>query len=95
MAFSNFAPWLATQPISETPTEALATLPKNCPAFSVNHGAFICEWHDTRERNPVGFWLNAGLLASCWGFIVFTGFTGRGFQINNRGIGIRRSQGNG
>jgi hypothetical protein len=81
LAFFKFAPWLATESISEAPPQALATLPKDCPAFSVNHGDYICEWHDTIARNPWGFTLCAVILASCVGFLYFTGFTGRGWRI--------------
>jgi hypothetical protein len=81
LAFFQFAPWLATRPIADAPPEAVAKLDKNCPAFSVNHGAYICEWHDTIAKNPWGFSACAGILALCLGFLYFTGFTGRGFQI--------------
>jgi hypothetical protein len=81
LAFFAFAPWLATRPISEAPPEAIRNLPSECPAFSVNHGTYICEWHDTIERNPVGFGLSAAVLALGLGFIYFTGFTGRGFSL--------------
>jgi hypothetical protein len=81
LTFFQFAPWLSTQPISEAPPQARATLPKYCPAFSVNHGTYICEWHDTIAKNPWGFALCAAILAACLAFLYFTGFTGRGFQI--------------
>jgi hypothetical protein len=81
MAFFNFAPWLATRSIAEAPPEALHNLPQGCPAFSVNHGTYICEWHDTIEKNPMGFGICAGILALGLGFIYFTAFTGRGFAM--------------
>ena len=84
LAFFQFAPWLATQPISDAPPNAVAALPAECPAFSVNHGTYICEWHDTIAKNPWGFSLCAGILATCLGFLYFTGFTGRGFRIPYR-----------
>ena len=79
-AFFNFAPWIATEPIGDAPPGARATLPAGCPAFSVNHGTYICEWHGTATENPLGFYSNAALIPLCCGFLLFTGFTGRGFR---------------
>jgi|SRR6185503_20278935 len=84
LAFFRFAPWLATEPISEAPPEAALQLPADCPAFSVNHGTYICEWHDTIANSPVGFGISVGILALGLGFIYFTGFTGRGFSLKRR-----------
>jgi hypothetical protein len=81
MAFFSFATWLATKPISEAPFDARSALPAGCPAYAVNHGAYICEWRNTIAKNHVGFTINALLLAASLGFIYFTGFTGRGFQL--------------
>ena len=80
-AFFSFAPWLATQPISEASSEARAALPKDCPAFEVGHGIYNCAWRGTIAMNPVGFSINTFILVSCLSFLFFTGFTGRGFPI--------------
>src|SRR6185295_20246356 len=77
-AFFVYAPWLGTKPIEEAPAEATAALPQACPAFSVNHGTYICEWHDTVSRNPGGFALCAGIFLATFGFCVISSLAGRG-----------------
>jgi len=77
-AFFVFAPWLGTRSIEEAPAEGVAALPQGCPAFSVNHGTYICEWHDTISRNPRGFVVCAALFFGCFGFYVISNLAGKG-----------------
>jgi hypothetical protein len=79
LQFFRFAPWLSTAPISQASTEVRAALPAECPAFFVNHGQYFCAWHDTISRNPVGFWTDAILLFTCFGFLALSVDTGKGF----------------
>jgi hypothetical protein len=90
--FFVFAPWLAALPFSEAPPGIAAGLPVGCPAFTVNHGQYHCFWFGTRGQNPLGFWLCALLLISCWAFLIFTGKTGRGFRIPALRELLRRGQ---
>jgi hypothetical protein len=78
--FFVFAPWLAAVEASEAPATIAASLPIGCPAFIVNHGQYTCFWYGTLSQNPVGFSLCALLFFACWGFLLFTGITRRGFS---------------
>jgi magnesium-transporting ATPase (P-type) len=79
--FLVFAPWLGALPLSDASPVVAAGLPAGCPAFTVNHGQYHCFWHGTRSQNPMGFWLCALLLFSCWAFLIYTSKTKRGFHL--------------
>jgi hypothetical protein len=85
LAFFSFAPWVATLPIAQAPPEARRSLPKDCPAFHTDHGTYVCDYRGTIREHPWAFRLNVAVLLACWGFLVFTGLTGRGFPIVLRG----------
>ncbi len=98
--FFRFAPWLSTEPIARAPPEARAALPAECPAFTVNHGAYTCAWHDTIAKNPVGFCVDAMLLVTCFGFLELSHRAGKGFGSDEFGswrskIGHKRGGGGG
>lgn len=81
LTFFSLAPWEGTEPISKAPPEARQALPARCPAFSVNHGTYICEWRGTKQSNPAGYWTNEVLFDIGVAFLIFTGLTGRGLQL--------------
>ena len=91
-AFFVFAPWLAAKPVADATADALSSLPKGCPAFSVNHGAYICEWQGTVAQNPSGFALCIGILVAAGGFFVVSSMMGRGLAALEWPSWLRRSR---
>lgn len=77
-AFFILAPWRAARAVSEATPAVMASLPAECPAFTVNHGQYGCFWFGTQTQNPVGYFLCTALLTACVAFVLFTGMTGRG-----------------
>jgi len=94
-AFFVFAPWLATEPIEQAPPEVVAALPSGCPAFSVNHGTYTCEWHDTISRNPRGFALCATIFFAAFGFYAISSMAGRGLAAVEWPSWLRRPRNDG
>jgi hypothetical protein len=90
--FFVLAPWLGALPLSDASPGVAAGLPIGCPALTVNHGQYNCFWYGTRSQNPMGFWLCALLLLSCWAFLVYTSKTGRAFRIPRFRELFRRGQ---
>ena len=84
--FIILAPWFAAVPISDLSPDLAATpLPNGCPAVTVNHGQVHCQWLGTVGEHPVKFSLVVFAFIACWGFLVFTGRTGRGFSLRGGG----------
>jgi hypothetical protein len=79
LVFFSWAPWLGAQPVSEMPTDIVATLPANCPAVTGSHGTYYCFSSGTIRSNPTGFALHTALLAALFGTFIFIGLSGRGW----------------
>jgi hypothetical protein len=80
-AFFVFVTWLDTRPIEDAPHDIVEALPTGCPAYSVDHRTYICEWHDTIARNPLGFSLCAAILFAAFGLYVISYKSGLGLAI--------------
>ncbi len=80
-----WVPWLAAKSIEDVPPHVAAEMPKGCPAVSVSHGAYACNWRGTAASAPLTFALYVGAWAAGVVFIFATGLTGRGFPIKPPG----------
>src|SRR5476649_2761965 len=80
-AFFTWAPWLTAVPMSEVPSAAAALLPVGCPAASVGHGTWSCQWHGTVESNPWGFAICSAIILGGWAFLIISSLFGRGFRV--------------
>ena len=54
LTFFAWAPWMAAEPVNHFPADIAAKLPPNCPAVSVSHGNYTCEWRGTLQFQSVG-----------------------------------------
>ena len=88
IALSAFTllPWLDSSSVSELPAPIRATLPAQCPAYTVGHGIYSCFSHGTVSQNPVGFAGCATLFIAAWACLIGTSFTGRGFPYSRSHI---------
>ena len=84
LMFFTWAPWLGAQPVSEIPPDAAASLPANCPAFTVSHGNYSCFSLGTVRSNPLGFVSFSALFATLFAAFLFIGLSGRGWSFKRR-----------
>jgi len=90
LLFLVWAPWEGAKPISEASPSIVASLPPGCPAFTVNHGHYLCFEFGTQAQNPLGYWTCTILFVVALAFLFLTGLTGRGLYALLRGRSAAR-----
>ena len=78
--FLVLVPWFAAVPVQELSAKDLALLPEHCPAATNSHGQVNCYWLGTVSSHQSLFNSLVILFVVCYGFFLFTGFTGRGIS---------------
>jgi len=84
LAFFAWAPWMAAEPISNFAPEIAAKLPPNCPAVSVNHGNYTCEWRGTSDSSPWKFGALSLVVFGGVAFVIISSMAGRGFAARKK-----------
>jgi hypothetical protein len=97
--FFTWVPWIASQPIAEVPRSVAALMPAGCPAVFGSHQTYSCFWLGSIHLHPFGFAAHTAGLLLCWGVLIGSAVTGRGFSIpwgKRRGaeVPVRRATSN-